>query len=289
MVDEEPRAPTRLVVISGLSGSGKSVALRTLEDLDFYCVDNLPAELLPDLVSSLGGLHPQLAVGIDVRNRAGDFGHLPGILSQLGGQGINYELIFLDTRDTTLLKRYNETRRRHPLSADGLPLIDAIALERKLLRPLIAIADASIDTSDLNIHQLRRFIATDIAHDQAELSLLFQSFAYRRGVPADADFVFDARALPNPHWEPMLRPLSGKDAQVREFLDGQPEAARFLEQIRDMLDTWLPRIEADSRRYLTVAIGCTGGRHRSVYLAERLADHFRETREAVMTFHRELE
>jgi RNase adapter protein RapZ len=289
VVAEEARAPTRLAVVSGLSGSGKSVALRTLEDLDFYCVDNLPAELLPDLVHSLGSLHPRLAVGIDVRNRADNLGNLPGILAELGSRGINYELLFLDTRDDVLLKRYSETRRRHPLSADGLPLHDAIALERKLLRPLVAIADRSIDTSDLNIHQLRRLIATDVAHDETELSLLFESFAYRRGVPTDADFVFDARALPNPHWEPALRPLSGRDAPVREYLDQQPEVGRFLAQIRDMLDTWLPRIEADSRRYLTVAIGCTGGRHRSVYLAERLADHFRENRDAVMTFHRELE
>lgn len=289
MVAVDSSVPTRLVVVSGLSGAGKSVALRTLEDLDFYCVDNLPVELLPDLVSSLGSLHPRLAVGIDVRNRGDDLGHLPGILAGLGTQGINYELIFLDTRDAVLLKRYSETRRRHPLSADGLPLNDAIALERKLLRPLTAIADCTIDTSDLNVHQLRRTIATDVAHDQSELSLLFQSFAYRRGVPADADFVFDARALPNPHWQAALRPLSGKDAPVRAYLDAQPEAARFLEQIRDMLETWLPRIEADSRRYLTVAIGCTGGRHRSVYLAERLAEHFRQNREAVMTFHRELE
>ncbi|HRQ65893.1 MAG TPA: RNase adapter RapZ [Xanthomonadaceae bacterium] len=289
MVAEEARAPTRLAVVSGLSGSGKSVALRTLEDLDFYCVDNLPAELLPDLVHSLGSLHPRLAVGIDVRNRADNLGNLPGILADLGSRGINYELLFLDTRDEVLLKRYSETRRRHPLSADGLPLHDAIALERKLLRPLVAIADRSIDTSDLNIHQLRRLIATDVAHDESELSLLFESFAYRHGVPTDADFVFDARALPNPHWEPALRPLSGRDAAVREYLDQQPEVGRFLAQIRDMLDTWLPRIEADSRRYLTVAIGCTGGRHRSVYLAERLADHFRENRDAVMTFHRELE
>lgn len=289
MVSTEAQTPTRLVVVSGLSGSGKSVALRTLEDLDFYCVDNLPADLLPGLVERLGGLHPRLAVGIDVRNRGGGLTHLPTILAGLGARGINYELLFLDTRDDVLLKRYSETRRRHPLSADGLPLSDAIALERKLLRPLVAIADRSIDTSELNIHQLRRRIATEVAHDEAELSLLFQSFAYRRGVPADADFVFDARALPNPHWEPALRPLSGKDAPVREYLERQPEVLRFYDQVREMLETWLPRIEADSRRYLTVAIGCTGGRHRSVYLAERLAEHFRAGREAVMTFHREIE
>jgi UPF0042 nucleotide-binding protein len=289
MVSTETQAPTRLVVVSGLSGSGKSVALRTLEDLDFYCVDNLPADLLPGLVERLGGLHPRLAVGIDVRNRGGGLTHLPTILAGLGARGINYELVFLDTRDEVLLKRYSETRRRHPLSADGLPLSDAIALERKLLRPLVAIADHSIDTSELNIHQLRRSIATEVAHDEAELSLLFQSFAYRRGVPADADFVFDARALPNPHWEPALRPLSGKDAPVREYLEQQPEVLRFYDQVREMLETWLPRIEADSRRYLTVAIGCTGGRHRSVYMAERLAEHFRGGREAVMTFHREIE
>ena len=198
-------------------------------------------------------------------------------------------LIFLDTRDEVLIKRYSETRRRHPLSAEGLPLNDAIALERKLLRPLAAIADRVIDSSELNVHQLRRLIATELGMAGRELSLLFESFAYKRGLPADADFVFDARCLPNPHWDARLRPLSGKDTPVREWLEERPEVGRFLAQLRGFLDEWLPRFEAESRSYVTICIGCTGGRHRSVYLCERLAEHFRASRDQVLSFHRELE
>lgn len=279
-----------LVVLSGLSGAGKTVALRTLEDFDFYCVDNLPAALMPSLVGavSLGG-HRRIAVGVDVRNRSEDLNHLPQVLAELAEQGIDYQLIFLDSRDDVLSKRFSDTRRRHPLSADGLPLHDAIALERKLLRPLAAIADRVVDSSDLNVHQLRRLIATELGMAGRELSLLFESFAYRRGLPIDADFVFDARVLPNPHWNATLRPLSGKDAPVRGWLQQKPEVTRFLEQLTGFLDEWLPHFEADNRSYVTICIGCSGGRHRSVYLAERLAEHFRGTRDQVLTFHRELE
>jgi UPF0042 nucleotide-binding protein len=281
---------TRLVVMSGLSGAGKTIALRTLEDLDYYCVDNLPAALMPSLLQavSVGG-HRRIAVGVDVRNRTEDLAQLPDVLAQLAKGGVDYQLIFLDTRDEVLVKRYSDTRRRHPLSAEGLPLHDAIALERKLLRPLVAIADRVIDSSDLNVHQLRRLIATELGMTGHELSLLFESFAYKRGLPIDADFVFDARCLPNPHWDPQLRPFSGKDAPVRQYLESKPEVARFLDQLRGFLDEWLPRFEADNRSYVTICVGCTGGRHRSVYLAERLAEHFRTTREQVLSFHRELE
>jgi RNase adapter protein RapZ len=281
---------TRLVVLSGLSGAGKTVALRTLEDFDFYCVDNLPAALMPALVSAVsGGGHRRIAVGVDVRNRSEDLNQLPQVLAELARIGVDYQLIFLNSRDDVLSKRFSDTRRRHPLSADGLPLHDAIALERKLLRPLSAIADRVIDSSELNVHQLRRLIATELGMSGGELSLLFESFAYRRGLPIDADFVFDARVLPNPHWDPTLRPLSGKDAAIREWLQEKPEVRRFLDQLTGFLDEWLPRFEADNRSYVTICIGCSGGRHRSVYLAERLAEHFRGTREQVLTFHRELE
>ncbi len=280
----------RLVVLSGLSGAGKTIALRTLEDFDYYCVDNLPAALMPALVGAVAsGGHRRIAVGVDVRNRPEDLHQLPEVLAGLARHGIDYQLIFLDTRDEVLIKRYSDTRRRHPLSADGLPLNDAIALERKLLRPLAAIADRSIDTSELNVHQLRRLIATELGMAGGGPSLLFESFAYRHGLPVDADFVFDARCLPNPHWEARLRPLSGKDAPVREWLEARPEVSRFLDQVRAFLDEWIPRFEADNRSYVTICIGCTGGRHRSVYLAERLAEHFRTTREQVLSFHRELE
>ena len=288
MVNES--APIRLAVLSGLSGAGKTIALRTLEDLDYYCVDNLPAALMPELVQAVsGGGHRRIAVGVDVRNRAEDLNRLPEVLAELARRGIDYQLIFLDTRDEVLIKRYSETRRRHPLSAEGLPLNDAIALERKLLRPLAAIADRVIDSSELNVHQLRRLIATELGMAGRELSLLFESFAYKRGLPADADFVFDARCLPNPHWDARLRPLSGKDTPVREWLEERPEVGRFLAQSRGFLDEWLPRFEAESRSYDTICIGCTGGRHRSVYLCERLAEHFRASRDQVLSFHRELE
>jgi UPF0042 nucleotide-binding protein len=293
--DAPPAAP--LIVVSGLSGSGKSVVLRTLEDLDYYCVDNLPSDLLPQFVASVsqdaghGGQHPRLAVGIDVRNTPEDLSHLPESLSTVGALGYQHQLVFLDTRDEVLIRRYNETRRRHPLSARGLPLADAIALERRLLKPLSAIADRVIDSSDFNVHQLRRWVVTELAlGSQPGLSILFESFAFRRGVPGDADFVFDARCLPNPHWDARLRPLSGRDAAVREHLDQEPTVARYQAQVAAFLDTWLPQFEKDTRSYVTVAFGCTGGRHRSVYLAEKLAEHMRtHGRSQVVTFHRELE
>ena len=273
-------AAPALIVVSGMSGSGKSVALNTFEDLGFYCVDNLPAELLPDFVRSVAGddgAPRKLAVGIDVRNRHSDLANMPGWMSEVAKLGLEPKLVFLDAGDDALLRRYADTRRRHPLSHRGLSLADAIALERQVLTPLRARADAVIDTTSLNVHQLRRQAITEIGlADDGSPSLLFESFAYRRGVPADADFVFDARVLPNPHWNPELRPLSGRDAPVREFLDAQDDVGRYVEQVGGFLDAWLPRLRSDTRSYITVAFGCTGGRHRSVYLAERLATHFRD-------------
>lgn len=283
-----------LIVVSGMSGSGKTVALRTLEDLGYYCVDNLPSELLPQFVASIshgGQQHPRIAVGIDVRNRPEDLSHLPESLSTIGALGYQHQLVFLDTRDDVLLRRYSETRRRHPLSERGLPLADAIALERRLLKPLSAIADRVIDSSTLNVHQLRRVVVTELALvEAAGLSILFESFAYKHGVPTDADFVFDLRCLPNPHWDSRLRPLSGRDAPVREFLDAQPLAQAYRQHVEQFLDQWLPHFERDTRSYVTIAFGCTGGRHRSVYFAETLAAHLRAGgRPQVLTFHRELE
>ncbi|KRA14621.1 RNase adapter RapZ [Lysobacter sp. Root604] len=285
-----------LIIVSGLSGSGKSVALHTFEDLGYYCVDNLPAELLPEFVRSVvqadDGAPAKLAVSIDVRNRHSDLANIPGWLSTVGALGVDPKLVFFDARDEVLLKRYADTRRRHPLSQLGLALADAIALEHQVLRPLRQIADAVVDTSDLNVHQLRRYVITEFGMGgETGMSLLFESFAYRRGVPADADFVFDARALPNPHWDPSLRPLSGRDAGVRDYLQAQPYVQQFVGQVGEFLDTWLPRLQADSTRsYATIAFGCTGGRHRSVYLAERLAEHARERGwNEVAVHHRELD
>ena len=290
-----PAMPT-LVIVSGMSGSGKSVALKTFEDLDFYCVDNLPADLLPQFVGSVinggDGAPTKLAVGIDVRNRHGDLADFPEWLSAVGKLGLDPKLVFFDAQDGVLLKRYADTRRRHPLSQLGLALADSISLERQVLRPLRQIADAVVDTSGMNVHQLRRHVITEFAiGGDTGMSLLFESFAYRRGVPADADFVFDARALPNPHWDATLRPLSGRDADVREFLERQPDVNLFVEHISGFLDTWLPKLQSDSTRsYATIAFGCTGGRHRSVYLAERLAEHTRSHGwNKVAVHHRELD
>lgn len=283
-----------LIVISGMSGSGKSIALHTFEDLDYYCVDNLPAELLAEFVRGATGkndLPPKLAVGIDVRNRNTDLSKLPSWLSQAGALGLDPKLVFFDANDDILLKRYAETRRRHPLSHLGLALADAIALERRMLKPLRALADVIIDTSELNVHQMRRRVITELGLTaDRTVSLLFESFAYRRGVPADADFVFDARGLPNPHWDARLRPLSGRDGEVRDYLDTQADVNEYTAQVAAFLDNWLPRIQADTRSYITVAFGCTGGRHRSVYLAETLAAHARAHGwRDVATYHRELE
>jgi len=294
MSHPEPIHASTLLIVTGMSGGGKSVALNTFEDLDFYCVDNLPAELLPEFVRAAA--HPgraarKLAVGIDMRSR-GDLANMPEWLSAVGGMGMDPRLVFFDADDSVLLKRYAETRRRHPLTHLGLALADAIALERQAIKPLRALADVTIDTSQLNVHQLRRRVITDLGLGlDSKLSLLFESFAYRRGVPADADFVFDARALPNPHWDPRLRPLSGRDADVRNFFAEQADVGEFVQQVSAFLDSWLPRMQADTTRsYVTVAFGCTGGRHRSVYLAETMAEHARQRGwDEVATYHRELD
>ena len=284
-----------LVIVSGMSGAGKSVALKTFEDLGYYCVDNLPAELLPQFVQGAtreGATPAKLAVGIDVRNSHSDLANVPEWLSAVGAMGLDPKLVFFDTRDDVLVRRYADTRRRHPLSHLGLSLADAISLERQVLRPLRQIADSCIDTSDLNVHQLRREVLTGLGlGDDGAVSLLFESFAYRHGVPADADFVFDARCLPNPHWNAVLRPLSGRDPAVGDFLDAQPDVREFTEQIGQFLGTWLPRLKSGtSRSYLTVAFGCTGGRHRSVYIAERMAAHARQQGwDEVAVYHRELD
>lgn len=282
-----------LTVVSGLSGAGKTVALRTLEDLGYYCVDNLPADLLPAFVDSVGGsdADQKLAVGIDVRNHHADLGSIGQWLAAVGERGWQHRLVFFDSADATLVKRYSDTRRRHPLSQLGLALPDAIALERQVLRPVRAIADHVFDTTALNVHQLRKLVLTELeAGRRPGLTLLFESFAYKRGLPVDADFVFDTRCLPNPHWDPALRPLTGRDALIQAHFAGIAEVQEYVADVRDFVERWLPRFESETRSYLSVAFGCTGGRHRSVYLAETLAAHFRERdREDALSYHRELE
>jgi UPF0042 nucleotide-binding protein len=283
-----------VMIVSGLSGSGKSVALRTLEDLGYYCVDNLPADLLPALVAKIDKndiSKNKIAVSIDVRNQTNDLNLIGQLLSEVNKYGFDTRLVFFDTEDSVLIKRFSETRRKHPLSMQGQSLSDAIAEERKQLRPLVALADLVIDTSALNVHQLRKRVLDEVqGHTKNSISLLFESFAYKKGVPSDADFVFDARCLPNPHWIPELRPLSGKDKAVQDFFDADAMAVDYKNQVMAFIDFWLPRFESETRSYLTVAFGCTGGRHRSVYLAEALTKHCASLgRDKVMVFHRELE
>ncbi|GAB3002297.1 nucleotide-binding protein [Arenimonas maotaiensis] len=283
-----------LIIVSGLSGSGKSVALRTLEDLGFYCIDNLPAKLLPSTVADIAADIEQggrIAVSIDVRNLSHDLSRMGQLLSEVNAAGYQTRLVFFDTEDAVLIKRFSDTRRKHPLSLRGLTLSDAIAEERKQLRPLVALADTVIDSSEMNVHQLRKRVIDEVQdHAGQAVSVLFESFAYKKGVPSDADFVFDTRCLPNPHWLPALRPLSGKDAPVRAYFEADETVRVYLAQVTAFIDAWLPRFESESRSYLTVAFGCTGGRHRSVYLAESLARHCAASgRDKVMVHHRELE
>ncbi len=265
----------QLIVISGLSGSGKSIALNVLEDAGYYCVDNLPAPLMPQLVKHLHDEDiARVAVAVDMRGGTGIVA-LPQQLRDLRSSDIDLRFVFLDARDDVLIQRFSETRRRHPLGGDDITLAEAIAREREALDAIAALGH-HIDTSDLRPSALRGFVKDFAALDLASgLTLLFESFGYKHGLPLDADLVFDVRCLPNPHYDPQLRPLTGRDPEVARFLEAEPEVARMAEDIRRFVADWLPAYVNDSRAYLTVAIGCTGGQHRSVYLAELLATRFR--------------
>ena len=283
----------KIVVISGVSGSGRSTALHVLEDLHYYCIDNLPVGLLPAFAVKMralpDGVGLRAAVGIDARNPVSDLKRFPEILEQLEDDGVDVEIIYLDADDNILLKRFSETRRKHPLSDERSPLLEAIFEERKLLTPIADRADLFIDTTLTNLHQLRDLIRERLESKVGSgLSLLFESFGFKNGVPADADFVFDARCLPNPHWESNLRPFTGLDKEVAEFLEAHALVGRFVEQVQAFLSEWIPCFEADNRNYLTVAIGCTGGQHRSVYLAERLGHAFKDAFGNVLIRHRDL-
>jgi len=282
----------KLVIVSGLSGSGKSVALHTLEDLGYYCIDNLPAGLLSVLALELSQASTPVqnaAVGIDARNLPQALQQFSEILGQLEQRGISSEILFLTCETETLIKRFSETRRRHPLSNSGATLADAVERERTLLEPIAQRADLFIDTSQTNIHQLRDLVLSRVAREnRSRLSLMFESFGYKHGIPRDADFVFDARCLPNPHWQPELRPLSGRDSAVAQYLESDPQVATMHQQLCSFLEQWIPAFEAGNRSYLTIAIGCTGGQHRSVYLIERLARHFQPHYPNVVIRHREL-
>lgn len=280
----------RLVILSGLSGSGKSVALHMLEDLGYYCVDNIPAGHLQSFVREtlLTGdpAYQRMAVGVDARNRLEDIRSVPQTVKKLRADGIECEIVFLHAEDAVLLKRYSESHRPHPLAGDGRALKDAIAAERELLGPLADEADMVLDSSRTSVHELRELVRERI-HREARiaLSLLFQSFGFRHGIPGDSDFVFDARGLPNPYWEPSLRNLSGRELAVQKYLERHELVNRFVADVSGFLDFWIPKFETSNRQYLTVSIGCTGGYHRSVYVVERLSEHFKKQGRDVLTRH----
>ena len=293
-----PDAPREVVLVTGISGSGKSVALHALEDAGFYCVDNLPPELLPQFLrleqARTDGAMRRIAVAVDVRSARSLPALLPSLL-QLGSEGVKVRAIFLDASTHALVRRFSETRRRHPLST-GAPgealdqhraLTDAIELERELLADLRE-ASTVLDTSQLRAAQLRAWVRQLVQAPAGALTLVFESFAFKHGVPLDADLVYDVRVLPNPHYIDELRPLTGRDAPVADYLQQQPEVGEMLGQIETFLVRWLPAFEQDQRAYLTVAIGCTGGQHRSVYFVEQLARRFRG-RGATLVRHRELD
>jgi len=276
----------KLFLISGLSGSGKSVALKVLEDSEYFCVDNLPVELLPSLIANLEQSgHTRCAVSIDARSGA-SMNELPHYIAQLKLRGVEIHLLFLDAQTDMLVKRYSETRRRHPLADDILTLPECVQMERELLNEINEIAH-KIDTSNMSANSLRLWVKEFIQIDDSRLTLLFQSFGFKYGVPLDADLVFDVRCLPNPHYNELLRPLTGRDAPVVAFLAHQDIVQKMLADIQTFVANWLPAYIADHRSYLTVAIGCTGGQHRSVYLTEKLAEQFKSAQQ-VLIRHREL-
>jgi len=282
----------KLIIVSGRSGSGKTTCLHVLEDIGYYCVDNIPASLLSALASRLSAESLQLsdiAVSIDARNLYEDLEKFPQIYAELKTRPIDCQIIFLDADDNTLLKRFSETRRKHPLSTNEMNLLEAIVFERNLLEPIASQSDLTIDTSSLSLHQLRDIIKNRVAeHDSNGLALQFLSFGFKNGVPVDADIVFDARCLPNPYWIESLRPYSGLEQPVQDYLAEQKEVLEMQEDIQNYLDRWLPRYQANNRSYITVAIGCTGGRHRSVYLSEKLTRHFQAAGYNAQVRHKEL-
>ena len=279
----------KLIILSGRSGSGKTVALHALEDQEFYCIDNLPITMLPQLVEKVKNHEESVAVSIDARALPDELEHFENIRQQLIKDDIQVEIIYLDSDDATLLKRFSETRRRHPLTQDGLSLREAIGKEKVLLDPIALASDLNVDSSRLNVHQLRDLIKARVQGSSTSLDLMFVSFGYKYGIPADADFVFDARCLPNPYWDESLRGFTGRDQPVIDFLKEQSRVQEFFWQIKVFLHTWLTRFETDNRSYMTVAIGCTGGQHRSVYIAEQLSQHFQKEHAKVTLRHRELD
>jgi UPF0042 nucleotide-binding protein len=275
----------QLIIVTGLSGSGKSIALRALEDSGYYCIDNLPATMLPNLMQHLGAEdHKHVAISIDSRSAAVE--SLPANIALLKAQNIDTRILFLESNVETLVKRFSETRRKHPLSKDTTTLAESIAFERDLLASLGALGHV-IDTSNLSANKLRGWVKDVVSIEHLGLTLLFTSFGFKHGIPLDADFVFDVRCLPNPHYDPQLRDFNGQDPEIQQFMQSHASAQEMLTDIRHYVEKWLPCFVQDNRGYLTVAIGCTGGQHRSVYFVEQLGTYFNATQK-VLTRHREL-
>ena len=280
----------KLVIVSGLSGAGKTVALKQYEDLGYYCIDNLPLGLLGPL--SLRALHnrryAKLAVGIDARASTREIARFQNILRRQKKRGVEAQVLFLTASDAAILRRYHETRRKHPLTGARLSLSEAIQRERALLYPIADVADVTIDTTGMNLHTLREEVRQRLPDKPGRMSLVLLSFGYKNGVPPGADYVFDVRCLPNPHWVPALQPRDGRHRSIARFLEKDPRSAKMTEDIRAFLERWLPAFEREDRAYATVAVGCTGGRHRSVYVVERLAKAFKGQYEPIVVRHKEL-
>lgn len=283
----------KLVVVSGLSGAGKTVALRQYEDLGWYCIDNIPLDFVEPLVAHAlindDPRYARMAIGVDARESPTQIAYFPDHLESLRTRGVDVDVLFLTADEEIILKRYSETRRKHPLSDGQTSLVEAIRQERALLAPIADAADATLDTTHLNLHELRSAIDRRLPEGvAAKFSVLLMSFGFKNGVPDGADYVFDVRCLPNPHWVPALRPFTGRDASVAEYLGAQPEVVAMQADITTFLDRWLPTFEAQDRAYVTVAIGCTGGQHRSVYVVEQLAPHLKKRFSQMVIKHREL-
>ncbi|MFT7554359.1 MAG: UPF0042 nucleotide-binding protein [Planctomycetota bacterium] len=283
----------KLIILSGLSGSGKTVALHTLEDAGYYCIDNLPVgmltELVDHMVKSPPAIYDMVAIAIDSRSGIDRSAKFDEIIARIKQHPLQLEILYLTSDVSRLVKRFSETRRKHPLSRQGLSLVEAISKEKELLENICAVADLSIDSSSLNVHELRQMIISRLLPEaKAEMAILIQSFGFKYGIPTDTDFVFDVRCLPNPHWEDHLKSKSGRDAEVVEYLEGFPEVGEMLNSIYQFLHTWMPRFELENRSYMTVSIGCTGGQHRSVYLVEKLTRSLLRDRSNISSRHREL-
>ena len=281
----------KLVIISGRSGSGKSSSLNMLEDIGFYCIDNLPASLLPELAKQQLKNNPKnrVAVSIDARNNLDELSKFKDIFKKIPSS-IDSSIIFLDANNSTLIKRFSETRRKHPLTSNNLSLSEAIKKESEILEDIADMADLNIETSRMNLHDLRYLISFRIGKKLSnDMSLLFQSFGYKNHIPIDSDIVFDVRCLKNPFWESELRSLDGRHKKIKEFFDGDKDVNNMTLDIIKYLESWLPKFRAGNRSYTTVSIGCTGGQHRSVYITEKVFDHFNKSLDLVQIYHREIE